>query len=522
MKKTGLLTLLILISSLMPLDLNAQITFTKRGKAVKAIKSGNVKELSTIMCANEINTNKGIMNKNTLLGEIINANITEEKKIEMLNILSNSSNDFNPNQPLILNGQYVSPIVAAINILELDLASNLIDAGSNVDVWTNKMNLWASNIIPNATPYRIMERTNPLISAIHVLDFIESDNHITEGKVLELIRKILYSFPESISNATEEFKSYTEEAINVCINEAWDDVLYEILATELTTEETIINTLEKVLASDHTDKMKSELIKPILHVMNMRDMDINNIEINANVIKPEQEVMPIKETPLVAAARAEQTNVYKTLVNAGAIPEEQHVVYNGKFDEDPYRKKVSITSIAEAYNANDVFQLATSVISLDKALQMLKTYNYGFDSKNFNEQIDAAISKMVIVGEYRITERELTLFFGPRNEFGTRTGGIFNYSSDNPAIWNNWIYVSLIGCLCFQDKEIVKNRDISTTIYNGFIKTGLINISSHVILNELKRDNLVIPGSERQFRSALEFIIKEGRSISTGRAPIRY
>jgi len=129
MEKTGLLTLLILISSLMPLDLNAQITFTTRGKAVKAIRSGNVQELSTIMCANEINTNKGIMNKNTLLGEIINANITEEKKIEMLNILSNSSNDFNPNQPLILNGQYVSPIVAAINILELDLASKLIDAG---------------------------------------------------------------------------------------------------------------------------------------------------------------------------------------------------------------------------------------------------------------------------------------------------------------------------------------------------------------------------------------------------------
>ncbi|HOW17158.1 MAG TPA: hypothetical protein PK443_05535, partial [bacterium] len=396
------------------------------------------------------------------------------------------------------------------------------DAGSNVDTWTTKMNLWASNIIPNATPYSIMENTNPLLSAIHVLDFVDSDNKITESKVLELIQKILYSFPVNTPNAEDEFKNYTQEAISVCINEAWEDVLYEILASELTTEDTIINTLEQVLASEHTDKMKSELIKPILHVMNMRDMDINNIEINANVIKPEQEVMPIKETPLVAAARAEQTNVYKTLIGAGAIPEEQHVVYNGKFDEDPYRKKISITSIAAAYNASDIFQLATSVVSLDSALEMLKKYNYGFDSKNFNEQMDAAISKMIIVGEYKITERELTLFFGPKNAFGTRTGGVFNYSSDNPAVWNNWIYVSLIGCLCFQEKNIANNRDIATTVYNGFIKTGLINISSHVIFNELKRDNHILPGSERQFRSALEFIIKEGRSISTGRTPIRY
>ena len=496
-----LLFVLVLLNGFAVIN-NADAQITTRGKIVKAIKAGDVDRIEELVAKNKkINTGMGFFNNNTLLGEVINANISQHDKIAIIRILHESLL-IDLNEEMYTKDGSTYPIIASIKETETQVAEALIALNALIDVQDENM-------------------STPLSEAIKLVEQFEKVNFTEENNAIILTETIIKKFPYykqemDAASAVKSFRTYVVYSINECISKFLFEPLKIILSSPLTDENLISYTLGRAIAfADNSSKgLKTELIKMILTEINNRNMSLDRIRIEnidqyAWTYFPNQEIyrlLPGYESPMALAIRVNDPISTELLTNAGANIEEQEVEFSFSHNNTT-REIVTTSNIAKRYNSKEALNIIQNhEITLEKALLMLQKFNHGFASTDFEEQMSAATSHMIVVGEYTIRAWDIDLLFGPENEYGIRTGGVYDYMVKNPGEGQNWAYIALFGALCTDNTAVSLNRDMFGLIVKGYYKTGLINLSSYTIVENLKVKNLVFPGMERTLRKNMDII----------------
>ncbi len=457
-----IITLSIIISS------DAQAQFGRRSKVVRSIRKGNVERVEDLVSNGTVNTNKSFFNRNTLVGEVINANISQKDKIKIIESLIKNTRSSINEQINIGRSKKSYPLMVAIQRNELELAKRLIDLGAFVHVMDSKWN-------------------SPLSETIKLLMKcpVNSDSY---QNTVNLAEYIVEAFPWSVTidpamtddeMAYDLYTKYTYDPIKECIRGAWPEVLEPIIGSALSNNELVTGVLRKTIEANQSKALKKGFMKSISNELIKRQINVDNITYVNN--------QGVKETPIEMAVRMDDAGAFVALTDMGA--------------EKP---SISFVERNNALNIKKIMKETT--INKENILSILSEYNYGFDSQDFEEQMDAAISRMNILDEYKIGDKELKLFFGEKNEFGVRTGGVFDYCLDNLEEGNNMSYMALIGVLCYQDQYVRSERYISTTIINGYKKSGLMTLESWLLAEKLKVKEFIIPGTRVEFIKTIDLI----------------
>lgn len=457
-----------LICIIFSTELEAQ--FSRRSKVVRAIRRSNVERVQTLLTDGTVRTNRGHFNRNTLIGEVISSNADQNKKAEMISYLIKLSRADINEEMYIGDYEDSHPLTAAISKNELDLARKLIDMGAYVHV---------------------MDENNrsPLSETINILRISESNgDHANALKAVKLSEYIVESFSWSLTTdpaitdddkAYEIYRQYVDAPINECIKGIWPEVLEPIIGSVMADKELVLEVLKRTIQAPIKKTLKAEFMNTINSELIKRQIDVDNVTLTNE--------QGLNEKPMEMVARLDDAGSFVGLREIGA--------------------DMPSLALAEKHNAKAVTKLIyDNTMKVGRVISMLSKYNFGWDSSDFDEQMNAAISKMVLFDEYKIGDKELDLFFGEKNEFGVRAGGIFDYCIENISEGNNWAYAALIGVLCYESSDLRSERYITRTIIKGFRDTGIINLDSWLITEKLKTNKYVLPGLKPQFMRTLDII----------------